>query len=67
MTRRINPQTLRGGIRRGLTVKMPPRFSAPATIMDGAQANPPVTMLPPRPPVSFSLLGLKVAQPKGRR
>jgi hypothetical protein len=64
MTKRINPKSTRGGIRLGLTARMPKRFSAPASIMEvgSATANPPVTFKPPRPSpaLKLSLMGLKV-------
>jgi hypothetical protein len=46
----INPKSTKGGIRTGLTARMPKRVSAPATItaIGSATANPPVTFRPPR-------------------
>lgn len=46
----INPKSLKGGIRTGLTARMPKRFSAPVTFTEvgSAQGNPPVNFRPPK-------------------
>jgi|GEM_PF-3989472 len=61
MPRTINPKSLKGGIRTGLTVRMPKRFSAPASIMEvgSATGNPPVTFR--RPLTRTGALPLTVA------
>jgi hypothetical protein len=60
--KKINHKSLKGGVPSGMTgPRMPARFSASPIIgaVGSNQAQPPVTMLPPRKPLNLTLLGLK--------